>query len=57
MDNIDFDNNIYEKLSNEGKTVIFVIKNNSLLGIVALKDIVKPSSINAIKNMLLIMYF
>lgn len=51
MVNIDFDNNIYEKLSNEGKTVIFVIKNNSLLGIVALKDIVKPSSINAIKNL------
>ena len=51
MVNIDFNNNIYETLSNEGKTVIFVIKNETLLGMVALKDIVKPSSISAINNL------
>lgn len=51
MVNIDFNNNIYETLSNEGKTVIFVIKNETLLGMVALKDVVKPSSISAINNL------
>ena len=49
--NVEFDNDLYETLSNEGKTVIFVIKNNTLLGVIALKDIVKPTSINAIKNL------
>lgn len=51
MVNVEFDNDIYDTLSNEGKTVIFIIKNKTLLGMVALKDIVKPTSINAINNL------
>lgn len=51
MVNIKYDNNIYTKFTNEGKSVIFVIKNNELLGMIALKDVVKPTSINAIKNL------
>ena len=51
MVNIEYDNNIYTKFTNEGKSVIFVIKNNELLGMIALKDVVKPTSINAIKNL------
>ena len=51
MVNIEYDDNIYTKFTNEGKSVIFVIKNNELLGMIALKDVVKPTSINAIKNL------
>lgn len=35
---IDFDENIYERLAKQGKTVVFVVEDNTLLGFIALAD-------------------
>lgn len=40
---------IEEKLSSEGKTVLYFAKNKELLGIIAVADTVKPTSKNAIQ--------
>lgn len=40
-----------DRLANEGKTTMFIAINNSLEGIIAVADTVKPSSINAIKEL------
>ncbi len=40
-----------DRLANEGKTPMFIAINNSLEGIIAVADTVKPSSINAIKEL------
>ena len=47
-----YDKKIYTKFLEEGKTVIFVSKNNQLIGLIALKDIVKETSINAIERLM-----
>lgn len=44
------DNNL-EKLSNEGKTCLFIAINNEVKGIIAVKDEVKPSSLETIKKL------
>ncbi len=46
---IDLSNIQYEKLSDEGKTVVFVSKNNVFYGYLAITDKIKPSAIDAIK--------
>ncbi len=45
-----YDQEKYQALTKEGKTVIFVFTENEVLGMIALKDEVKPSSIEAIKS-------
>ncbi|WP_347916131.1 heavy metal translocating P-type ATPase [Clostridium saudiense] len=40
-----------DRLANEGKTPMFIAINNSLEGIIAVADTVKPSSINSIKEL------
>ena len=40
-----------DRLANEGKTPMFIAINNSLEGIIAVADTVKPSSIDAIKEL------
>lgn len=40
-----------DRLASEGKTPMFIAINNSLEGIIAVADTVKPSSINAIKEL------
>ena len=49
--NISFDEETYEKLAQEGKTVIFVLKDNSLQGMIALADIIRESSYKVIKEL------
>ncbi|OLS01982.1 copper-translocating P-type ATPase [Tissierella creatinophila] len=46
-----FDQNHYEKLAQEGKTVVFVLQNNTLIGYIALSDIVRETAKEAIKSL------
>ncbi|MFZ3578305.1 heavy metal translocating P-type ATPase [Virgibacillus sp. DJP39] len=48
---ISFDEEIYEKLAQQGKTVVFVIKDNVLQGMIALADIIRESSYTVIKEL------
>lgn len=41
---ISFDEETLEKLSSEGKTVIYILANRTLLGVIALSDIVRVSA-------------
>lgn len=53
-ENISFDENIYEKLAEEGKTVVFVLEEKKLIGFIALTDIIRETSkeaIDTLKNM------
>lgn len=49
--NIDYDLNNYQKLSNEGKTVVYLISNKKVLGYIALSDIIRKSSYDVIKTL------
>ena len=46
--NHNIDNDLYERLSNDGKTVIFVFTDEKLYGLIALKDEIKSTSKDAI---------
>ena len=48
---IAFDESTYEKLAQQGKTVIFVLKDNVLQGMIALADIIRESSYKVIKEL------
>jgi P-type Cu2+ transporter len=48
---IAFDEPTYEKLAQQGKTVIFVLKDNVLQGMIALADIIRESSYKVIKEL------
>ncbi|RQW76630.1 cadmium-translocating P-type ATPase [Lysinibacillus composti] len=48
---IPFDVETYEKLAQQGKTVIFVLKENALQGMIALADIIRESSYKVIKEL------
>src|SRR5699024_11272158 len=48
---VDFDEETYEKLAQQGKTVVFVLKDNALQGMIALADIVRQSSYEVIKQL------
>nr|WP_051005510.1 copper-translocating P-type ATPase [Paenisporosarcina sp. TG-14] len=48
---ISFDENTYEELAQQGKTVIFVLKENVLQGMIALADIIRESSYQVIKEL------
>lgn len=49
--NISFDEQTYEKLAAQGKTVVFVLKENKLQGMIALADIIRESSYKVIKEL------
>ncbi|AJK85943.1 MAG TPA: cadmium-translocating P-type ATPase [Lysinibacillus sp.] len=49
--NISFDESTYEKLAQQGKTVIFILKDNVFLGMIALADIIRDSSYKVIKEL------
>ncbi len=48
---IEYDHTLYEALAQEGKTVIFVLLENKLIGMIALMDIVRESAIEAIQTL------
>lgn len=48
---ISFDESTYEELAQQGKTVIFVLKDNVLQGMIALADIIRESSYRVIKEL------
>lgn len=49
--NIAYDEDVYEKLAQEGKTVVFVLKEDKLMGIIALADIIRESSYQVIEKL------
>lgn len=48
-ENIAFDEMNYEKLAREGKTVVFILEGNKLLGYIALSDIARDTAIDAVE--------
>ncbi|MEJ8765481.1 copper-translocating P-type ATPase [Oceanobacillus sp. HCA-5259] len=48
---VDFDEETYDKLAQQGKTVIFILKDNELQGMIALADIIRESSYDVIKEL------
>lgn len=48
---IAFDEKTYEKLAQHGKTVVFILKDNVLQGMIALADIIRKSSYKVIKQL------
>ncbi|MEQ8201225.1 MAG: copper-translocating P-type ATPase [Syntrophomonadaceae bacterium] len=51
---ITFDENQYERLAGQGKTVVFIVEDRRLLGYIALADIIRDSAqqaIDALKSM------
>lgn len=48
---INFDEETYETLAQQGKTVVFVLKDNALQGMIALADMVRQSSYDVIKQL------
>jgi len=48
---IEYDHKTYDNLALEGKTVIFVLSENKLIGMIALMDIVRESAIEAIETL------
>jgi P-type Cu2+ transporter len=51
VNNIEFDNGYYEELASQGKTVVFVLENNKLIGYIALTDIIRDSAKEAIDTL------
>ena len=41
----------YDRLSNDGKTTLFVIKNDEIISLIALQDIIKETSLEAIREL------
>ena len=50
-ENIGFDEKKYEELAKQGKTVVFIIEENKLLGFIALSDIVRETAKEAISTL------
>ncbi|HCX64935.1 MAG TPA: heavy metal translocating P-type ATPase, partial [Eubacteriaceae bacterium] len=48
---IDYDEKHYQKLAREGKTVVFVLKDQILLGMIALSDMVRDTAKEAVKRL------
>lgn len=48
---VSFDEKEYEMLAQQGKTVVFVLKNYELQGMIALADIIRESSYKVIKEL------
>ncbi|MDW7663112.1 MAG: copper-translocating P-type ATPase, partial [Bacillota bacterium] len=48
-ENIEFDEEYYEELAGQGKTVVFILVEGELVGYIALSDIIRESAKEAIK--------
>ncbi|MGB7366142.1 copper-translocating P-type ATPase [Carnobacterium jeotgali] len=48
---VSFDEKEYEMLAQQGKTVVFILKNHELQGMIALADIIRESSYKVIKEL------
>lgn len=48
---ISFEEDRYEQLAQEGKTVVFVLQNNSFIGYIALSDIVRDTAKEAVAQL------
>ncbi|MCE5223683.1 cadmium-translocating P-type ATPase [bacterium] len=48
---IEFDEKNYEELAQQGKTVVFVLENNKLIGYIALSDIIRDTAKEAIDTL------
>lgn len=48
---VDFDEETFDKLAQQGKTVIFILKDNELQGMIALADIIRESSYDVINEL------
>lgn len=48
---ISFDEETFEKLAQQGKTVVFILKDNVLQGMIALADIIRESSYEVVKQL------
>lgn len=48
---IEFDESKYEDLAREGKTVVFILEQNNLLGFIALSDIIRETAKEAISTL------
>lgn len=51
IEKIDYDHVKYDSLAQEGKTVVFVLDDNKLIGFIALSDIVRDTAIEAIQSL------
>ncbi|SFA84227.1 Cu2+-exporting ATPase [Lentibacillus halodurans] len=49
--NMDYDKNQFDKLSGEGKTVVFVLLNDELIGMIALADMVQETAKEAVASL------
>ncbi|MBF7096118.1 copper-translocating P-type ATPase [Alkalibacter mobilis] len=49
--NIEYDKEDYKRLAGEGKTVVFILEERKLIGYVALSDVIRESSKEAIKTL------
>ncbi|NBG88832.1 copper-translocating P-type ATPase [Isachenkonia alkalipeptolytica] len=50
-ENISFEDEQYEKMAKEGKTVVFVLEEKKLLGFIALSDIIRESAKEAVTKL------
>lgn len=48
---VDFDEKKYNELAEKGRTVVFVLENNQLKGMIALADIIRSSSYDVIQEL------
>jgi Cu2+-exporting ATPase len=48
---IEFDEQHYEELAQQGKTVVFVLENNKLIGYIALSDIIRETAKEAVDTL------
>lgn len=48
---INFDESAYEELAATGKTIVFIVENNTLIGMIALADIVRETAKEAINTL------
>lgn len=48
---IAFDEKAYSSLAKEGKTVVFILRDNKLLGFIALSDVVRPTAKEAVDEL------
>lgn len=46
-----FDEKAYSSLAKEGKTVVFILRDNKLLGFIALSDVVRPTAKEAVDEL------
>lgn len=47
-ENISYDEGTYKKLAQEGKTIVFILENHTLLGYIALSDMVRETAKEAV---------